>query len=97
MSGGKFSIVGWVLEAVSATVQTPGAPVLAIGKIAGGSEFIWPLPSSGWLLDESPSVKAFGRRSLFLRHKRERISVTIPDRRGNIFIGWPTALRVAEV
>jgi len=54
MSGGNYSLTGgfWSLYAV----QTPGAPFLTITHSANSVKVSWPYPSTGWTLQQNPSL-----------------------------------------
>ncbi len=55
-SGGPFSLQGgfWGLFGV---IQNPGAPLLTIERLPNGDlRVAWPLPSTGWVLDESATL-----------------------------------------
>lgn len=56
MTGGPFSVTGgfWALYAV----QTPGAPLLSIEQVPTGVRVFWPLPATGFVLDESMALAA---------------------------------------
>src|SRR4030095_11668644 len=52
LTGGAFSLTGgfWSLFAV----QTPGAPLLSIERQGAAVRVFWPLPATGFVLDQSP-------------------------------------------
>lgn len=54
MTGGSFSVTGgfWALYAV----QTPGAPQLSIEQMPGGVRVFWPVPATGFVLEESVAL-----------------------------------------
>ena len=55
MTGGGYVLVGgfW---GIAYAVQTPGAPLLAIQQGPGSVRVYWPIPSTGFVLDQSLSV-----------------------------------------
>ena len=55
MSGGTYSLTGGFWSFISA-VQTPGAPLLSIERQADAVRVYWPNPSTGFILDQSPTV-----------------------------------------
>jgi hypothetical protein len=55
-NGGEFSLQGgfWGLYGV---IQTPGTPLLTIERLLSGDlRVAWPLPATGWVLDESATL-----------------------------------------
>ncbi len=54
-SGGRYTLHGGFWSAF-AVVQTEGAPTLRILRNAGNVTLTWPNPSSGFQLQESPSL-----------------------------------------
>lgn len=54
MSGGNFSLSGgfWSIYAV----QTPGGPPLSVTRQGGNVRVFWPLPATGFVLDQSLTV-----------------------------------------
>ena len=55
MSGGNFTLAGgfW---AVVAAVQPPGAPSLNVTCTHAAVTVSWPLPATGWVLDQTPTL-----------------------------------------
>jgi hypothetical protein len=55
LQGGNYSLSGGFWGAAIA-LQTPGAPLLTITGSSTGITISWPSPSTGFLLQESPSL-----------------------------------------
>ncbi|HVM47814.1 MAG TPA: hypothetical protein VMU04_07295 [Candidatus Acidoferrum sp.] len=55
MTGGSFSVTGGFWSLIAA-VQTPGAPTLTITTSGSSVIVSWPYPSTGWTLQQNPSV-----------------------------------------
>jgi hypothetical protein len=55
MSGGSYSVTGGFWSLIS-VVQTPGAPTLNVTHSGASVIVSWPYPSSGWNLQQNPSV-----------------------------------------
>ena len=55
MGGGSYSLVGgfW---GILAAVQTPGAPLLSVERLGGNVRVFWPLPATGFLLDQTTAL-----------------------------------------
>jgi hypothetical protein len=53
MSGGPYALTGgfWSLLNV---IQTPGAPFLSVVQLNGAVTISWPLPATGFVLEETP-------------------------------------------
>jgi hypothetical protein len=85
MSGGNYRLAGgfW---GVAVAVQTPGAPFLTITRnpANGAVTVSWPLPASGFLLDETPAVSSPSAAMVWTRvgsayqTNATHISVTVP-------------------
>jgi len=55
LTGGPFSLTGGFWSSLS-VVQTPGAPFLKIKLIGANAVLSWPLNTSGFFLQETPSL-----------------------------------------
>ena len=55
MSGGNYSVDGGFWGIIAA-VQTPGAPLLSITRSNSNVIVFWPLPSTGFVLQENPVI-----------------------------------------
>jgi hypothetical protein len=55
MSGGQFTVEGgfW---GVIAPIQTPGAPLLSVTCLGSTVMVSWPLPATGWVLEQTPTL-----------------------------------------
>ena len=85
MSGGSYSLAGGFWSGIG-LVQTPGAPTLAIQKVPGGTRVFWPLPATGWLLDQSLTVTGVWSQVTFpYVTNATAISITVPAPTGNRF------------
>src|SRR5437899_12772228 len=88
MSGGNYQIAGgfWGLIA---TVQTPGAPLLSIDPSGASLVISWPLPATGFVLDQSPTLKSASTPWVQVPFpyttNASRISITVPSPVGNKF------------
>ena len=58
-SGGGFTAKGGV-SGLMAVLQTPGAPVLTLTRAGGGAVISWPADATGYALEVSTSLSAFG-------------------------------------
>jgi hypothetical protein len=90
MAGGPFSVTGgyWAFYAV----QTPGAPLLSIEELPGGVRVFWPLPATGFVLDESlalaslPPATAWSQVPVATyQTNATHISITVPMPVGSKF------------
>ena len=54
MAGGNFSLTGGFWAAFA--VQTPGAPLLSIERTNGVVRLFWPLPATGFVLEQAPAI-----------------------------------------
>src|ERR1043166_5014657 len=52
MSGGNYTVVGGFWSFVAA-IQ---APALSVERVAGGVRVFWPLPTTGFVLDQTPAM-----------------------------------------
>src|SRR5262245_10521483 len=57
LTGGQFSLTGGFWSFLS-VVQTPGAPLLKIRLVGANAVLSWPLNTSGFFLQETPSLNA---------------------------------------
>jgi hypothetical protein len=55
MSGGNYSLTGGFWSLIS-VVQTAGAPTLTITHSGNSVKVSWPYPSTGWTLQQNPSL-----------------------------------------
>ncbi len=55
VAGGRFSLAGGFWSAIS-IVQTPGAPVLSIQSLGANVRVFWPVPATGFLLEQAVNV-----------------------------------------
>ena len=85
MSGGNYSIDGGFWGIVAA-VQTPGAPLLSVERLGSAVRVYWPLPATGFLLDQSLVVTGAGSQVSFpYTTNSTHISITVPAPTGNKF------------
>ena len=85
MSGGNYSIDGGFWGIVAA-VQTPGAPLLSVERLGSAVRVYWPLPATGFLLDQSLTVTgAWSQVSFPYTTNATDISITVPSPTGNKF------------
>lgn len=83
-SGGGFSLSGgfWPIF----LVQTPGAPVLGMERLGASARLFWPLPASGFVLEQSLSVTgAWSQVAFPYLTNATCISVQTPMPAGNQF------------
>jgi hypothetical protein len=57
LTGGQFNLTGGFWSFLS-VVQTPGAPLLKIKLVGVNAVLSWPLNTSGFFLQETPSLSA---------------------------------------
>ena len=57
MSGGNYSVDGGFWSIIAA-VQTPGAPLLSFTRSNSNVIVFWPLPSTGFVLQENPVINS---------------------------------------
>jgi hypothetical protein len=90
MSGGAFSLTGGFWS-VATAVQTPGAPLLSVEQTNGVVRVFWPLPATGFVLDESlalaspPGAIAWSQVPFPYQTNATHISITIPMPAGHKF------------
>ena len=85
LNGARFSVVGgyWALPTA---VQSAGAPLLSIEQVAGGARVFWPLPATGFVLDESMTLAPTPPETIWslvppasYETNATHISVTVPS------------------
>ena len=85
MTGGNFSLTGgfWSLYAV----QTPGAPLLSITRSGNSVIVSWPMPSTGFLLEETPNLNppSWTTNNVAPSDNGTIKAVTVPTGPGNRF------------
>ena len=84
LSGGNYTIDGgfWSIAAV----QTPGAPLLSVEQLGSAVRVYWPLPATGFVLDQSLTVTgAWSQVSFPYNTNATQISLTVPAPAGNKF------------
>ncbi len=65
-------------------VQTPGAPVLAAQNLGGNVRVFWPLPATGFVLDQAialgatPAATVWSQVAFPYSTNATQISVTLP-------------------
>jgi hypothetical protein len=90
MSGGSYSLVGGFWGIVAA-VQTPGAPLLSVERLGGSVRVFWPLPATGFLLDQTtalaspPAAIVWSQVPFPYSTNATHISITVPSPAGNKF------------
>jgi hypothetical protein len=88
MTGGPYSLTGGFWSVVAA-VQTPGAPFLSVRSdaVTGTVTVSWPLPATGWLLDQTPiltgSPAPWGQVLFPYQTNATDIFITVPSPAGN--------------
>jgi len=84
LSGGHYTLDGgfWSIN----VVQTSGAPLLSVERLGGAVRVYWPLPATGFLLDQSLTVTgAWSQVSFPYTTNVTHISITVPAPAGNTF------------
>jgi hypothetical protein len=90
MSGGNYSLVGGFWGIVGA-VQTPGAPLLSVERLGGSVRVFWPLPATGFLLDQTtalaspPAAIVWSQVPFPYATNATQISITVTAPTGNKF------------
>ena len=85
LSGGSYTLAGGFWGIVSA-LQSPGAPLLSIQRIDGVVRVFWPMPSTGFVLDQSLTVTGtWSQVSFPYATNTTDISITVPSPAGNRF------------
>jgi hypothetical protein len=88
MSGGNYQLAGgfWGLIA---TIQTPGSPLLRIDPSGANVVISWPLPATGFVLDQSTTLNSpttpWTPVAFPYQTNASRISITVPASIGNKF------------
>jgi hypothetical protein len=90
MSGGPYSLIGgfWGIVAV---VQAPGAPLLSIQHTNSGVRIFWPLPATGFVLEQTaslvspPATNSWTQVPFPYQTNATDISVTVTSPTGNKF------------
>jgi hypothetical protein len=90
MSGGTYSLVGGFWGIV-APIQTPGAPLLSVERVGTSVRVFWPLPATGFLLDQTtalaspPAAIVWSQVPFPYATNATQISITAPAPTGNKF------------
>ena len=90
MAGGNYSLVGGFWGIVAA-VQTPGAPLLSVERLGGNVRVFWPLPATGFLLDQTtvltspPAAIVWSQVPFPYSTNATHISITVLSPAGNKF------------
>ena len=88
MTGGPYGLAGGFWSVVAA-VQTPGAPLLSIERSNAAAIVSWPLPATGWVLDQTSTLTGapppWTPVTLPYATNATRITVTEPAPTGNRF------------
>lgn len=87
MSGGNYTLVGgfW------GVLQTPGAPLLSIERVGSSVRVFWPLPATGFVLDQAtalsntPPQTAWSPVAMPYQTNATHISITVSSPTGNRF------------
>jgi hypothetical protein len=72
-------------------VQTPGAPLLSVERLGGNVRVFWPLPATGFLLDQTtalaspPAAIVWTQVPFPYSTNTTHISLTVPAPAGNKF------------
>jgi hypothetical protein len=79
MTNGQYSVTGGFWSGVN-LLQTPGAPLLAAEQLGGGNvRVFWPLPATGFVLDQSLTVTGTWSQVAFpYATNATHISITVP-------------------
>jgi hypothetical protein len=88
MSGGNYTIDGGFWGIIAA-VQTPGAPLLTIARSGANVVVSWPSPSTGFILQQNPSVantNTWSNSAFSVNDNGTIKSVTISSPTGNLFL-----------
>ena len=82
--GGNYTLEGgfWSIF----VLQTPGAPLLSVERLSNAVRVYWPLPATGFVLDQSLTVTgAWSQVSFPYTTNATQISLTVPAPIGNKF------------
>ena len=88
MSGGSYSLVGGFWGVVAA-IQTPGAPLLSVERLGGSVRVFWPLPATGFVLDQTaslaspPAAISWSQVPIPYSTNATHISTTVPSPTGH--------------
>ena len=87
MSGGGYALTGGFWGVVAA-IQTPGAPLLSIERIGSSVRVFWPLPATGFVLDETATLNGspaipWLQTAFSYQTNATQISVTVPGPTSN--------------
>lgn len=83
-SGANYTIDGGFWSIVA--VQMPGGPLLSVERLGGAVRVYWPLPATGFLLDQSLTVTgAWSQVSFPYATNATAINITVPAPAGNKF------------
>jgi hypothetical protein len=87
MSGGTYTLNGgfW---GIYAAVQTPGSPLLTVTRSGANVLISWPAPSTGFVLQDTPSVggsPSWSNVGLTTNVSGGTNTVTVPISSGNLF------------
>ena len=90
MSGGPYALAGGFWSLIN-VIQTPGAPFLSAVQANGTVTISWPLPATGFVLDETPGLAASPSTILWTPTSRPyqtnatHIFITVPTPAGATF------------
>ena len=83
-TGGSYQLAGGFWSIVA--VQTPGGPLLTVERQGAGVRVFWPLPGTGFVLDQSPTVTGvWSQATSSYATNATDISITVPAPTGNKF------------
>lgn len=78
LTGGVYAVSGGFWPGAN-LLQTPGAPLVASEKLGGNVRIFWPLPATGFVLDQSLTVTGVWSQVAFpYATNATHISVTVP-------------------
>jgi hypothetical protein len=79
LTNGAYAVSGGFWPGVN-LLQTPGAPLLAVEQLGGGNvRVFWPLPATGFVLDQSLTVTGVWSQVAFpYATNATHISITVP-------------------
>ena len=90
MTGASYALDGGFWGFVGAT-QTPGAPLLSVERIGTSVRVFWPVPATGFVLDETttlagnPASTVWGQVPFPYSTNATHISITVPAPMGTKF------------
>ena len=83
-TGGNYEMASGFWSIVA--VQTPGGPLLTVERQGAGVRVFWPLPGTGFVLDQSPTVTGvWSQATSSYATNATDISITVPAPTGNKF------------